>query len=54
MYWKPIYNLETLDLTLLVVNGQHIKAVPGQKNDVKDAEWVADLLRSSYIPDRSL
>jgi len=59
VFWKPIYNLlEGLDLTLLVVNARHIKAVPGRKTDVKDAEWIADLLRhgllrGSYIPDRS-
>ncbi|MFQ5814490.1 MAG: IS110 family transposase [Anaerolineae bacterium] len=59
VFWKPIYNLlEGLDLTLLVVNAQHIKAVPGRKTDVKDAQWIADLLRhglsrGSYIPDRS-
>lgn len=59
VYWKPLYNvLEGLDLSLLVVNAQQIKAVPGRKTDVKDAEWIADLLRhgllrASYIPDRS-
>src|SRR5215213_6452950 len=53
-----IYNLlEALDLTVLVVNAQHIKAVPGRKTDVKDAEWIADLLRhglvqGSFIPER--
>ena len=58
VYWKPIYNLlEGQGLTLLVVNAQHIKAVPGRKTDVKDAEWIADLLhhgllQGSYIPDR--
>jgi transposase len=58
VYWKPIYNLlEGSDLTLLVVNAQHIKAVPGRKTDVKDAQWIAELLRhgllrGSYIPDR--
>lgn len=58
VYWKPIYNLlEGHDLALLVVNAQHIKAVPGRKTDVKDAEWIADLLRhglvrGSRIPDR--
>ncbi len=58
VYWKPVYNLlEGLGLTLLVVNAQSIKAVPGRKTDVKDAEWIADLLRhgllrGSYIPDR--
>jgi transposase len=59
IYWKPIYNVfEGLDLTLLVVNAQHVKAVPGRKTDVRDAEWLADLLRhglvrSSYVPNRS-
>jgi transposase len=58
VYWHPIYNiLETLDLTLLVMNAQHIKAVPGRKTDVKDAEWIADLLHhglviGSFIPNR--
>ena len=41
VFWKPIYNLlEGLDLTLLVVNARHIKAVPGRKTDVKDAQWM--------------
>ena len=57
VYWKPIYNLLEGSFTLLVVNAQHIKAVPGRKTDVKDAEWIADLLRhglvrGSFIPDR--
>jgi transposase len=58
VFWKPIYNLlEGSDLTLLVVNAQHIKAVPGRKTDVRDAEWIADLLRHgllrpSFIPAR--
>lgn len=58
VYWKPIYNLlEMEDIEALVVNAQHIKAVPGRKTDVKDAEWIADLLRhgllrGSFIPDR--
>lgn len=59
VYWKPIYNLlEDEGLELLVVNAQHIKTVPGRKIDIKDAEWIADLLRhgllkGSYIPDRA-
>jgi len=58
VYWKPVFNvLETTGLELLVVNAQHIKAVPGRKTDVKDAEWIADLLRhglvrASFIPSR--
>ena len=57
-YWKPIYNvLEMNDIPVMVVNAQHMKAVPGRKTDVTDAEWIADLvrhglLRASYIPDR--
>ena len=54
-YWKPIYNLLEASFTVLVVNAQHIKNVPGRKTDVKDAEWIADLLRhgllrGSFIP----
>ena len=55
VFWKPIYNLLEGHLEVLVVNAQHIKAVPGRKTDVKDAEWIADLLqhgllRPSFIP----
>jgi len=54
-YWKPVYNLLEGQAELLVVNAHHIKAVPGRKTDVKDAEWIADLLRhgllrGSFIP----
>lgn len=58
VYWKPIYNLlELEEIKTMVVNAQHIKAVPGRKTDVKDSEWIADLLRhgllkGSYIPNR--
>lgn len=57
-YWKPIYNLlEAEGIPAMVVNAQHIKAVPGRKTDVKDSEWIADLLRhgllkGSFIPNR--
>ena len=56
-YWKPVYNLLEGSFELLVVNAQHMKAVPGRKTDVKDAEWIADLLRHgllrpSFIPSR--
>ncbi len=57
-YWKPIYNLLEMEgIHTLVVNAQHIKAVPGRKTDVKDSEWIADLLRhgllnGSFIPKR--
>jgi transposase len=54
-YWKPIYNILEGSFTVLVVNAQHIKNVPGRKTDVKDAQWLADLLchglvRGSFIP----
>lgn len=57
-YWKPLYNvLEASDMKVIVANPQQIKNVPGKKTDVKDAEWIADLLRhgliqASFIPDK--
>ncbi len=59
VFWKPVYNvLEQRGLSLLVVNAQQIKALPGRKTDIQDAAWIADLLRhgllrGSYIPDRA-
>src|SRR5260370_21266523 len=55
VYWRPIFNLLEGHFELLVVNAQHIKAVPGRKTDVRDAEWIADLLqhvllKRSFIP----
>ncbi len=58
-YWKPLYNLfEMLNLDAMIVNAGHMKAVPGRKTDVKDAERIADLLqhgllRASFVPDRT-
>jgi transposase len=57
VYWQPVYNLLEDWFTVLVVNARHIKAVPGRKTDMKDAEWIAELLRhglvqGSFIPDR--
>ena len=50
-YWKPLYNvLESQGLPAMVVNAQHMKVVPGRKTDQKDAEWIAELLKSSFIP----
>jgi transposase len=48
-YWRPVYNLLEGQLALLVANAYHIKAVPGRKTDVNDAEWLADLLRHGLI-----
>ncbi len=57
VFGKPLYNLMEGALEILVVNAAHMKNVPGRKTDVKDAEWIADLLRlgllqASVIPDR--
>lgn len=54
-YWKPIYNLLEGSFQVLLVNAKHVKNVPGRKTDVKDAQWLADLLqhgllRASFIP----
>ena len=54
-FWKPVYNLLEGSFTVLVVNAAHIKYVPGRKTDVKDAEWIAELLahgllRPSFVP----
>jgi len=54
-YWKPVYNILETNFQLLLVNAQHVKAVPGRKTDVKDAQWLAELLehgllRASFVP----
>jgi transposase len=54
VYWKPIYNLLEGHFELLVVNAQHIKAVPGRKTDVRDAEWLADLLQHGLLKGSSI
>jgi transposase len=62
VYWKPIGNLLEGQFELLLVNAQHVKQVPGRKTDVKDCEWLAQLLqvgllRSSFVappPQRDL
>jgi transposase len=55
VFWKPVYNLLEPRFTTLVVNAQHIKQVPGRKTDVKDCQWIAQLLqhgllRASVVP----
>ena len=55
VYWKPIWNLLEEPFEILLVNAQHIKQVPGRKTDVKDSEWIAQLLqhgllRGSFVP----
>jgi transposase len=54
IYWRPVFNLLEEDFTVLLVNAAHIKNVPGRKTDVKDCEWISDLLshgllRGSFI-----
>jgi transposase len=56
-YWKPVYYLLEGHVELLLVNARHVQQVPGRKTDVKDAEWLADLLRhgllkASFVPRR--
>jgi transposase len=55
VYWKPIFNILEGTFEVILVNARHIKAVPGRKSDVKDCEWIADLLahglvHGSFIP----
>jgi transposase len=47
--WKPVHNILEGSFTVLLVNAQHIKNVPGRKTDVQDAEWIADLLRHGLV-----
>src|SRR5215469_11035690 len=59
VYWKPIYAILAGALEIVVANAQHIKKVPGRKTDVKDGEWIADLLchgllRSSFVPPKPI
>ena len=55
VYWKPVWNILDEQFQLLLVNARHIKQVPGRKTDVKDSEWIAELLqhgllRGSFVP----
>jgi len=59
VYWKPVYNILEGAFALIVANAQHIKKVPGRKTDVKDAEWIADLLlhgllKPSFVPPKPI
>jgi len=59
VYWKPVFNLLEDDFEVLLVNPAHLKHVPGRKTDVKDSEWIAELLehgllRGSFIPPREI
>ncbi len=55
VYWRPVFNLLEGHLEVILVNARHVKAVPGRKTDVKDCEWLAELLchgllKASFIP----
>ncbi len=56
-YWKPVFNLLEGRVEVVLVNAHHVKQVPGRKTDVKDSQWIAELLqhgllRPSFIPPR--
>ncbi len=58
VYWRPVWHVLEGHCELLLVNAQHVKAVPGRKTDVADSEWLADLLqhgllRPSFVPPRA-
>ena len=50
VYWKPVWNLLEGRFGLMLVNPRDIKQVPGRKTDVKDAQWIAELLRHGLLP----
>jgi len=57
VYWKPIYNILETRFTVLLVNARHLKQVPGRKSDIRDCQWIAQLLqhgllKGSFIPPR--
>lgn len=59
VYWRPVYAVLEGDFDLIVGNARHIRNVPGRKTDVKDAEWIADLVRhgliaKSFVPPKPL
>ena len=54
-YWRPVFNILETSLEVMLVNARHVKNVPGRKTDIKDAQWLAELLqhgllRPSFIP----
>ena len=59
VYWRPVFNILEGNFEVLLVNAHHIKSVPGRKTDVRDCEWICDLLRhgllkASFIPPRPI
>jgi len=58
VFWKPIFNILESRFTVLLVNARHLKQVPGRKSDVRDCQWIAQLLqcgllKGSFIPPRA-
>ena len=59
VYWKPVWNILEGLVDITLVNPQHFKSVPGRKTDLKDGEWIGDLLRhgllrKSFVPPRPI
>jgi transposase len=55
VYWKPVWHVLERDFQLILANAQYVKAVPGRKSDMSDAQWLAELLahgliRGSFVP----
>ena len=58
VFWKPIFNILESRFVVLLVNARHLKQVPGRKSDVRDCQWIAQLLqcgllKGSFIPSRA-
>ena len=49
VYWKPIYNILEGRFTVLLVNARHLKQVPGRKRDIRDCQWIAQLLQHGLL-----
>jgi transposase len=59
VYWKPVWAVLEDSLELMLVNARHVKAVPGRKTDIKDAQWLcqlleAGLLKASFVPPKPI
>ena len=59
VYWKPVYNIMEASMDIILANARDIKNLPGRKTDVRDCEWIADLLRhglikGSFIPPKPI
>jgi len=59
VYWRPVFNILEGDFKIILVNAQHMKAVPGRKTDTLDCQWIATLLRlgllkASFIPPKAI